>query len=701
MTTNAPTQYQAPRGERPHLLTFNRKLRHLQGISLRNLTTSPLLTRTRKKTIDDDALPYTLSSPRKLLALNESHEIAHFRSSSNLRAQSQKDRQRSPVKTERPAGNGTATPPATPQPKAPLRRNTLELAGASPKQRQQKVQDAIERHTADVFFSLHVEGFNEPVYISEVAEKAMNPDFRFFSLTPCTPAVTRNNSCTLKLWAHSEHRAQWIYVLEYTLNLENLQYIGKSIDNFQYKLPANTVFIHLTDGIYAWLPDIFPSHDPFVELPVPSSQEHSVKLPTNPTSSYDALMRLSTLDACIQDIISTRQTLISQINTLITANPATVPQEILPSAKDQLSSIKQAIAVTRSQIAHLQSHVASLRDAHTSRRTAIRTGREAHTLTRKTLTENTSQLAKTRSQHTETLSQVTGQRRRICNELQYIYPIDPLPNAKRAALSFAIRGLALPNSDFTGPDLREDAVSAALGHVAHMVQLLSVYLNVPLPYSVTSCASTSLIRDPISQMPGNRTFPLHLGGSGGTGAAPFLSSFFFGGGSGGGSSGTSTSTSTSNNKQSTATANKPPNPSAGGSPSSPTQPSTTTPINPGSGRLITTLLGSPTFTRFEYGVFLLNKDIELLANRVGLRLLDIRQTLPNLKYVVFVVTAGEGEVPRRKVSGFPRGLLMGRGDGGGVGSGTSTPGSVDSGDVPPSGAAVGAAEALRKGLRKV
>lgn len=63
--------------------------------------------------------------------------------------------------------------------------------------------------------------------------------------------------------------------------------------------------------------------------------------------------------------------------------------------------------------------------------------------------------------------------------------------------------------------------------------------------------------------------------------------------------------------------------------------------------------------KFEYGVFLLNKDIEFLMNRSGLRAMDIRHTLPNLKYLMFVLTAGSGDLPGRKAGGI-RGLLRGR-----------------------------------------
>jgi hypothetical protein len=62
--------------------------------------------------------------------------------------------------------------------------------------------------------------------------------------------------------------------------------------------------------------------------------------------------------------------------------------------------------------------------------------------------------------------------------------------------------------------------------------------------------------------------------------------------------------------------------------------------------------------RFDYGVFLLNKDLELLMSKNELKPLDIRQTLPNLKYLLYVLASGSGELPTRKAGGI-RGLLVG------------------------------------------
>lgn len=63
--------------------------------------------------------------------------------------------------------------------------------------------------------------------------------------------------------------------------------------------------------------------------------------------------------------------------------------------------------------------------------------------------------------------------------------------------------------------------------------------------------------------------------------------------------------------------------------------------------------------RFEYGWFLLNKDLEALCASQGLRVVDIRHSLANLKYLLYVCSAGSDEVPERKKGGV-RGLWAGR-----------------------------------------
>ncbi|KAH9454704.1 hypothetical protein MJO28_007712 [Puccinia striiformis f. sp. tritici] len=64
------------------------------------------------------------------------------------------------------------------------------------------------------------------------------------------------------------------------------------------------------------------------------------------------------------------------------------------------------------------------------------------------------------------------------------------------------------------PDLADDdfIVSTALGFVAHLVQLLALYLAVPLLYPVNFLGSRSLVSDLVSRIPGPRSFPLYFKG---------------------------------------------------------------------------------------------------------------------------------------------------------------------------------------------
>ena len=119
---------------RPLLLPHNRKLRHLRGISLRNLTFS----RPRGRTIDDAALN---KSPSKIESLRDTPQLHHALSSEDLR------------------------PPGA-------RRRSTNLANASPVTRQKRFEDLFDNKLADAFFTLHVEDKEEPIYISETADRA-------------------------------------------------------------------------------------------------------------------------------------------------------------------------------------------------------------------------------------------------------------------------------------------------------------------------------------------------------------------------------------------------------------------------------------------------------------------------------------------------------------------------------------------------
>jgi hypothetical protein len=497
---------------RPLLSPQNRKLRHLHGIYVRNLT----LSRPRGRTIDDGALN---KSPQKLEALREP-QLYHAHSSGDLRS-----------------------------PK--LRRTSTNWAGASPGFRQKKLEDVIDSRMADTFFSLHCDGQEHPIYISEVVEKAMNPTFRFFDLSAFGPATTRLDTVTVKIWVK---RQDFVPLIEEEVNLQTLQFIGK-LENHLF--PPNCILFHLVDGIYA--------------LDISSKPPHPKPAQNVPTSSYNALMRLSNLDESIQDALATREELAYQINAILREAPV----DESPQAQEEAALATRYIIAERKLLKQSIRRRAELKSSISARTKAIQSGKEVQARASEDINNAQDKLTHCRSLVKSSTEEIHGQRRRICEELLNIFPIEPTSHP----LLFTICGLPLPNSSFD--DVDEDLVSAALGYVARLVDMLQYYLSIALPYPVSPFGSRSIIQDLISILQDNqRTFPLYMKGT--------------------------------------------------------------------------------VRFRFDYGVFLLNKNIECLAESQGLKVIDIRQTLPNLKYLLYVCSAGSSELPARKAGGV-RGLLAGRG----------------------------------------
>ncbi|KAL4887335.1 UV radiation resistance protein and autophagy-related subunit 14-domain-containing protein [Aspergillus karnatakaensis] len=539
------------RRERPSLYPSGRKLRHLQGISVRNLVVNPP-NRTRGKTIDDEDIPNSLQSPSKLIAHDANRSLHHSRSFTSL-------------KSSAASGNQSGrTEPLLPL-RPPRRKSTLPWSDPNPQVRQVKLEDITRSRMANAWFSVHCDGVDEPVYVSEIMEDAMNPSFRAFDLNLCGPLVSRLDCMTLKLWVKTAAMDDYIVLVELQLHLQSLQFLGQTLDSFHQPLPANSILFHFPDGVYTNLTDIPPVWKPSIT----SSSETAA-----PTCSYDALMRLANLDECIQDALITREKLESQINSILEKNQHAVhATSEAARARDKLTLTRTAISGERKQLRLANKRKEELIASIKSRREAMEFGNCTRAKVQSHLPDARSKLGSSLKLLNQNTEDAKGQIRRISEDLLHIYPIEPIPDKP---LAFTIAGLALPNSNFA--DVDRDVVAAALGYTAHLVYLLSFYLSIPVPYPITPYSSGSLIQDPISTSLPQRTYPLH-------------------------------------------------------------------PVN--------------VQYRFEYGVFLLNKDIEFLLNKQGLRVLDIRHTLPNLKYLLYVLTARSSEIPARKAGGI-RGLLPGR-----------------------------------------
>jgi len=354
------------------------------------------------------------------------------------------------------------------------------------------------------------------------------------------------------------------------VDLKKLQFID-TLENQHF--PPNGLVFHLTDGMYS------------ADIAGPPRRPKSA--PAVPTSSYNALMKLATLDTSIQDAIATQQAIAAQINDILDKRPP----DKGPVAKDRLDLAKKYVAQEQRALAASEKRKKELKQSIQARRAAIREGRAMQEKAERDVADAQGKLSSSREAVATTKEQIHGQRRRICSDLSDIFDIRPVPDGP--PLSFQICGIPLPNTTFDAATSRgtdENALSAALGYAAALTDSLQYYLSTPLPYPITNFGSRATIRDDISLLTDltakyqtrGREFPLYLP-KGGSTAAHF---------------------------------------------------------------------------RFEYAWFLLNKDIEALCASQHLRIMDIRQTLPNLKYLLYVCSAGTDEVPERKKGGV-RGLWMG------------------------------------------
>ncbi|RAK75702.1 putative UV radiation resistance protein (UVRAG) [Aspergillus fijiensis CBS 313.89] len=557
------------RRERPWHFPLNRKLRHLQSISVRNLVVTPPPTKPRGKPIDDEDVPNSLQSPSKVPIADVNHSLHPSRSFTDLKSSATTNHRSGSHK------QAAATPPP-PQPAAagpPLRqwhrRNTMPWNAPNPRARQTKLEEITSSRMADTWFSLHCDGVEKPVYVSEPVEHATNPSFQSFDLNMCGPSVSRRDHLTVKLWAKTRAMGDFVLLVELRLCLQSLQFLGKSLDSFHQPLPANSILFHFADGVYTNLTDLPP-----VLAAAPVHYFKTADGVAMSTSSYEALMKLANLDDCIQDALTTRDRIEAQINSILDREQRGVAAAgNLSQARNKLAVTKHAIATERRHLHSAARRRDELVNSIKTRREAMEHGHDVQARARSHLPDAQSKLGSSARLLDKNTEDSKGQIRRISEDLLTVYPIEPIPNKP---LAFTIAGLALPNSDFT--DVDRDEVAAALGYTAHLVYLLSFYLSTPIPYAINPYLSRSFIQDPVSASLPQRTFPLH----------------------------------------------------------------------PASVQY-----------RFEYGVFLLNKDIEFLLNVQGLRVLDIRHTLPNLKYLLYVLTAGTSEIPARKAGGI-RGLLPGR-----------------------------------------
>ncbi|KAH9486703.1 UV radiation resistance-associated protein [Psilocybe cubensis] len=433
--------------------------------------------------------------------------------------------------------------------------------------------------SAPPFNSSFAKSTGPPVYFSPVHRPSTNPYFPIDTRSPRDfppPYDLSAQSLHVQVWGNPP--AGWSLLNEWHFHLNQLLPLPEDVTS----LPPNTLLVSLSPpGNVFYLPHPSDrSRSPSPSHGYSSEPESEIRNPTplrrrrhhNPaqsstdtltkTAGLQDLFKLVNIQSCILDNEASVSEVIRGIGHLLEDDSAFSQRRHISESEARIQDLRRNHDTVREQCAQKRAQIIAYKQRLQQRSDLLESARIAFDIN----SDLTQVIANERAQLTALHAHMTSIRTSLLSTLSTIFPIELLSPPD---LLFTILDVPLPipvnPSDPAPPltlpehkEVTEEAVAAALGFVAQVLQILAAYLGKGLVYPVTCIGSRSLIRDGISAMVGPRMFPLFS-------------------------------------------------------------------------------KGVDTY-RFEYGVFLLNKDIEMLMSERDLRALDIRHTLPNLKNLMLTLS---------------------------------------------------------------
>lgn len=516
---------------KPVLRPNMRKLKHLTGVSLRNVNMKNGNDEKRAKT--EQQRRASIVKWQQQQQLKEEEELSLIDNNNN-----------------------------TPSPLRSRRRATTIGSHNANVEIERTLQDINIDKLLDIAFILY-DGNDELLYISEVNERSMNPEFKEIDFSEIYGRHGSQFQIVIlgkrKPSSRQAASSNWQKIYSESINLQqDLTFVAKSPDSLRGPYSKNTLIVHLTDGCYMLSKMLPPS------IAYPQDQDNGINNDNNTVTScsYDMIMKLKTLEESTNDALvtidkvteSSQPYLHPDTSFYIKGNQREQLGHKLDMTRNQIDRERRRKDYTHKQVKELKAKLNSRRLALSQARTNLQAQREQESEVRK-------EISTLQTQRESITKSISIERSRISDALQQIFPIDKKQRTGAAArkkssglpFTFTICELEITNSN------EEETIGAAYGFTVQLVHLLSLYLAVPLRYPIQAFGSQSFIMDPISTIQGSRTFPLWVKGS--------------------------------------------------------------------------------LFYRFEYGVFLFQKDIEQLINSQFIDVIDLSQSLANLKNLLLVIAA--------------------------------------------------------------
>ncbi|XP_075707454.1 UV radiation resistance-associated gene protein [Rhinoderma darwinii] len=393
----------------------------------------------------------------------------------------------------------------------------------------------------DTYFTLHLldgEKMYKEFYKSEVVKDSLNPTWRSLDFGLMPDRLDTSLSCFIvRIWGGKNE--DYRLLIEWKVNLDGLKYLGPQI----HACNQNEIIFGLNDGYYG---ASFESKGN-----TESRRNSHLQVEQNAVrSSYGvfSLLRLHRAQCAIKQTQVTVQKIGKEIEEKLRLSSSST------KLKKESECLRLKILVLQDELERQKKALGREVELLHKERNALNVKRNKFNAQCEKLQKKSESLNELRKECTakresflKTNAQLTIRCRQLLSELSYIYPIDAFEQK-----DYFICGVKLPNSeDFQARD--DGSVAVALGYTAHLVSMISFFLQVPLRYPILHKGSRSAIKDNINDKltEKEREFPLY----------------------------------------------------------------------PKGGEKL----------QFDYGVYLLNKNIAQLRYQHSLGTPDLRQTLPNLK----------------------------------------------------------------------
>ncbi|KAE9036148.1 hypothetical protein PR003_g7227 [Phytophthora rubi] len=274
-------------------------------------------------------------------------------------------------------------------------------------------------------------------------------------------------------------------------------------------LPLNTCLFEFSGHIYVHRTVLELLADTGVIAPKHSRRKGSA-IPLKDYSLHegvDALEKILTTRQKITELTKTNAELKERIRNKLLHSQQRIARE------QQRAALEERVRLARAQVAQKQETLKRLRtvviDEHKMLETDIHIPKALLSTMQMSMRykDERQDILDRRCEVLRAAHKIRSQQAMLVKQLGTVYPIEYV-----GAGEYSIRGIRIANSDLTGGGRTdEEMIATALGYIAHLVFMLSKYLQVNLRYRVVPYASRSFLRDEINDPQGD--YPLYKKGA--------------------------------------------------------------------------------------------------------------------------------------------------------------------------------------------